>query len=174
MQGFACIWAIKLRGTLMPRSLEFENEIDNSFEEFLKKHFKYEVAHSWNRIQEQVSHIKWLDIRPSRSLTVEIFYYIVAMLRSRWCFRLQTSRSGISLGLLCDFRRPLRVLMSTNLSARMHGCHKKHNQKAVDVRIIDCISGCHFASEFYQIELERIQFNGTFHYRSSGCFVRFN
>lgn len=56
MQGFTCIWAIKLRSTLMPRSIVFETAIDNSFEEFLTKHFKYETSHSWNRIQEQVSH----------------------------------------------------------------------------------------------------------------------
>jgi len=53
MQGFTCIWAFKLRSTLIPRSLFFESAIDNSFEDFLKLHFKYEFAHSWNRIQEQ-------------------------------------------------------------------------------------------------------------------------
>jgi len=52
MQGFTCFWAFKLRNTLVPRSISFETRIDDSFEEFLKTHFKYESAHSWNKIQE--------------------------------------------------------------------------------------------------------------------------
>lgn len=56
----------------MPRSLSFETQIDNSFEDFLKLHFKYEFSHSWNRIQEQVSH-------PSRPLLIQ---KILILLRS--------------------------------------------------------------------------------------------
>lgn len=59
MQGFTCFWAFKLRNTLVPRSISFETKIDDSFEEFIKTHFKYEATHSWNRVQELVSYLKF-------------------------------------------------------------------------------------------------------------------
>ncbi|KAJ6642401.1 23 kDa integral membrane protein, partial [Pseudolycoriella hygida] len=52
-QSYGCFWAFKLRYSLVPRSISFEAGIDNSFENFLDQHFKYEFSHSWNRIQEQ-------------------------------------------------------------------------------------------------------------------------
>lgn len=87
MQGFTCIWSFKLRSSLMPRSISFEAEIDDSFEEFLKKHFKVEFSHSWNRIQEQVKYIP--SDRHSTEFEMNLkfrFFYpsTVSVLWNRW------------------------------------------------------------------------------------------
>lgn len=54
MQLITSVWAFKIRYSLEPRAPWFENQIDLSFEQFLKLHFKDEVSHIWNRIQAQV------------------------------------------------------------------------------------------------------------------------
>lgn len=65
MQGFACIWAFRLRSTLVPLS-EFERNINRSFEDFAAAHLKTPTANEnkWNRIQEQVCQHLSLIIRP--------------------------------------------------------------------------------------------------------------
>lgn len=74
MQGFTCFWAFKLRNTLVPRSVTFEIKMDDSFEEFIDQHFKFESTHSWNRIQELVSCVKSLTIR---KLKVYFLFYSI-------------------------------------------------------------------------------------------------
>lgn len=53
-QLFVCIWSIKLRWSLTPRSSKFENSFDDSFARFFADNSVFDSSHIWNKVQSQV------------------------------------------------------------------------------------------------------------------------
>lgn len=80
------------------------------------------------------------------------FLYIVAVLWSDWSHRLWTESVNCKF-LYWEIKRSIQPWCFSHISAWMLECASTCNQKAVSLRIIDCICGCYYASECFQIQI---------------------